>query len=83
MDPHNSDILLGTGIYNYYAEVIPNEYPFVKPLLLFIPSGDKKKGIEQLRLAAARARYASIETSYFLMQICYSYERDYPKALER
>jgi len=82
LDPRNYDILLGTGIYNYYAEVIPNEYPFVKPLLLFIPSGDRKKGIEQLRLAAARARYASIETSYFLMQIYYSYERDYPKALE-
>jgi tetratricopeptide (TPR) repeat protein len=82
LDPRNYDILLGTGIYNYYAEVIPNEYPFVKPLLLFIPSGDKKKGIEQLRLAAARARYASVETSYFLMQIYYSYERDYPKALE-
>ncbi len=82
LDPHNYDILLGTGIYNYYAEVIPNEYPFVKPLLLFIPSGDKKKGIEQLRLAASRARYASIETSYFLMQIYYSYERDYPKALD-
>jgi tetratricopeptide (TPR) repeat protein len=54
----------------------------VKPLLLFIPSGDKKKGIEQLRMAALRARYASIETSYFLMQIYYSYERDYPKAIE-
>ncbi len=82
LDPGNYDILLGTGIYNYYAEVIPSEYPFVKPLLLFIPSGDRKKGIEQLRLAAARARYASVETSYFLMQIYYSYERDYPKALE-
>jgi|WetSurMetagenome_2_1015567.scaffolds.fasta_scaffold28588_3 tetratricopeptide (TPR) repeat protein len=82
LDPHNYDILLGTGIYNYYAEVIPTEYPFVKPLLLFIPSGDKKKGIEQLRMAALRARYASIETSYFLMQIYYSYERDYPKAIE-
>jgi len=53
----------------------------VKPLLLFIPSGDKKKGIEQLRLASERGRYAAVETSYFLMQIYYSYERDYPKAL--
>ncbi len=82
LDPSNYDILLGTGIYNYYAEVIPDEYPFVKPLLLFIPSGDRQKGLEQLRLAAERGKYAGIETSYFLMQIYYSYERDYPKALE-
>jgi tetratricopeptide (TPR) repeat protein len=82
LDPDNYDILLGTGIYNYYAEVIPAEYPFIKPLLLFVPAGDKKKGIEQLKLASERARYASIETAYFLMQIYYSYERDYVKALE-
>jgi tetratricopeptide (TPR) repeat protein len=82
LDPGNYDILLGTGIYNYYAEVIPAEYPFIKPLLLFVPAGDKKKGMEQLRLASERARYASIEASYFLMQIYYSYERDYVKALE-
>jgi len=82
LDPRNYDILFGTGIYNYYAEVIPDEYPIVKPLLLFIPSGDKKKGIEQLQLAAERGRYASVETSYFLMQIYYGYERDYPKALQ-
>jgi tetratricopeptide (TPR) repeat protein len=82
LDPQNYDILLGTGIYNYYAEVIPNEYPFVKPLLLFIPSGDRQKGLEQLRLASERGKYAAIETSYFLMQIYYSYERDYPRALE-
>jgi tetratricopeptide (TPR) repeat protein len=81
LDPHNYDILLGTGIYNYYVEVIPNEFPFVKPLLLFIPSGDRQKGLEQLRLASERAKYAGVETSYFLMQIYYSYERDYPKAL--
>lgn len=81
LDPDNYDILFGTGIYNYYVEVLPKEYPFVKPLLLFIPSGDRKKGLDQLRLASERARYASVETAYFLMQIYYSYERNYPEAL--
>lgn len=81
LDPRNYDIFLGTGIYNYYAEVIPNEYPVVKPLLLFIPSGDKDKGIRELTIASERGRYASIETTYFLMQIYYMYERDYVKAL--
>jgi tetratricopeptide (TPR) repeat protein len=81
LDPGNYDIYLGTGIYNYYAEVIPNEYPIVKPLLLFIPSGDKAKGLEQLTIASQKAKYAAVETAYFLMQICYAYERDYTKAL--
>jgi hypothetical protein len=51
-DPKNDDIFLGTGIYNYYAVVIPEQYPVAKPLLLFIPPGDKKKGLEQLQHAA-------------------------------
>ncbi|MFN0159477.1 MAG: tetratricopeptide repeat protein [Bacteroidota bacterium] len=81
LDPNNYDILLGSGIYNYYAEVIPQEYAFVKPLLLFVPNGDKKKGIEQLTAAAERGKYASVEASYFLMQIYHQFERDFSKAL--
>ncbi|MEW6509386.1 MAG: tetratricopeptide repeat protein [Bacteroidota bacterium] len=82
LDPGNFDILLGTGIYNYYADVIPEEYPLVKPLILFIPPGDRQKGIEQLTLAYRKGTYASVEAGYFLMQIYYFYERDYGKALE-
>jgi len=81
LEPHNYDIQLGTGIYNYYAEVIPNEYPMVKPLLLFIPAGDRKKGLEQLNLAAEKGKFASVEASYFLMQTYYFQEKEYPKAL--
>jgi tetratricopeptide (TPR) repeat protein len=79
--PDNYDILLGSGIYNYYADVIPEQYPFVKPLILFIPPGDKKKGLAQLTLASERAKYASIEATYFLLQVYYFHERDYVKAL--
>ena len=81
LDPGNSDVLLGAGIYNYYVEVIPSEYPFVKPLILFIPPGDRQKGIGQLRTAAEKGTYASVEASYFLLQIYYFYEKDYNQAL--
>jgi tetratricopeptide (TPR) repeat protein len=81
LDPRNYDILLGTGIYNYYAEVIPAEYPFVKPLMMFIPAGDKRKGIAQLSEASEKGMYASTEAAYFLMQIYFYYEREYDKAL--
>ncbi len=80
--PENFDILLGIGIYNYYAETIPEKYPLVKPLMVFFPSGDKHKGIRQLTTAALRAQYASVEASYFLLQLYYSYERQLDKALE-
>ena len=81
LDPENHDILLGAGIYNYYAEVVPDQYPYLKPLLLFVPPGDRQKGLEQLALAAEKGKYASVESSYFLMQAYYFYEHDYARAL--
>jgi tetratricopeptide (TPR) repeat protein len=80
-NPGNYDVFLGTGIYNYYAEVIPEQYPVAKPLLLFIPAGDKAKGISQLQTAASKGTYASVEAKYFLMQLYYLYEKRYADAL--
>ncbi|MEW5798637.1 MAG: tetratricopeptide repeat protein [Bacteroidota bacterium] len=78
--PGNYDILLGIGIYNYYASTIPERYPIVKPVMIFFPAGDKKKGIEQLRTASEHARYAAIEAKYFLLQLNYSYEKQFDTA---
>ncbi|MBI3586056.1 MAG: hypothetical protein HY088_02870 [Ignavibacteriales bacterium] len=82
IEPNNYDVLLGIGIYNYYAEVIPKQYPIVKPLMFFFPSGDKKNGLEQLEIAAQKARYAKTEAMYFLLQSYFTYEKQYAKALE-
>ncbi len=83
LEPANYDVLLGMGIYNYYADVVPSEYPIVKPLMIFLPSGDKKKGLEQLERAAQKARYAKTEAMYFLVQTCYfTYEKQFVRALE-
>jgi len=81
LDPTNYDVLLGIGIYNYYADVIPDQYPFVKPFMVFFPSGDRKKGLHQLEEAAKHARYARVEANYFLMQNYFLYEKDFVKAL--
>jgi tetratricopeptide (TPR) repeat protein len=72
--PNNHDIMLGTGIYNYFAAAIPEKYPIVKPLLLLLPSGDKKIGEMQLKAAAKGARYASVEAKVVLMQVYYVFE---------
>ncbi len=81
LDQHNYDVMLGIGIYNYYADIVPREYPLLKPLMWFFPSGDKNKGLEQLSLAAENAKYANVEASYFLMQNYFLYEKDYIGAL--
>jgi tetratricopeptide (TPR) repeat protein len=80
--PDNYDILLGIGIYNYLAEVIPEEYPVVKPLMVFFPSGNRKRGIAQLIQAGLHARYADREANMFLLQLYYQYEKEYEKAIE-
>ncbi len=82
LEPTNYDVLLGMGIYNYYAEVVPSQYPIVKPLMVFLPGGDKQKGLEQLELAAQKARYAKTEAMYFLLQAYFTYEKQYVRALQ-
>ncbi len=79
--PDNYDVLLGTGIYDYFAEVVPDQYPFLKPLMIFFPKGDKEKGIGELRLASEKAKYAAVEASYFLIQLYYNYEHQPSNAL--
>ncbi len=74
--PNNYDIMLGTGIYNYFAAAIPEKYPLLRPLLTFLPSGSKLLGIHQLRAASRHARYASVEAKTVLLQIYYSFEHD-------
>jgi len=65
-NPKNVDIQLGFGIYHYYAEVIPQKYPAVKPFMIFFPKGDKTKGLKELENVAWNGRYARIEARYFL-----------------
>jgi len=80
--PGNHDVMLGTGIYNYFAAAIPERYPVVKPLMLLLPSGDKKIGEYQLKAAASKARYASVEAKVVLMQVYYTFENKSWDALD-
>lgn len=76
MAPQNHDIMLGTGIYNYFADAIPEKYPLVKPLLAFMQGGDKELGLYELRAASRNARYAATEARVVLLQIYYSFEKN-------
>lgn len=82
IDPENVDVQLGFGIYDYYASVIPQKYPFIKPLMVFFPKGDKERGIKKLELVAKNGKYARIESQYFLMQLYYQFEENFTRSEE-
>ena len=79
--PNNHDVLLGMGIYDYYAAVVPEQYPFVKPFMIFFPKGNRETGLRELRDAAVRARYANTEATYVLLQVLQNFEKRYDEAL--
>lgn len=63
------ELLLGDALYNYYAEWVPENYPLLRPVLMFFPDGDKQLGIKQLKTVANNAFYTRTEAQYFLMRI--------------
>ena len=63
------ELLFGDGLYNYYSVWIPENYPMLKPILMFFPKGDKEKGIDQLREVSQNAFYTRTEAQLFLMRI--------------
>jgi tetratricopeptide (TPR) repeat protein len=79
--PDNADLAFGTGIYDYYAAVLPDRYPVLKPLMVFLPDGNKSLGLKELRRAAEKGKFANYEAMYFLMQVYYSNENKPSSAL--
>ncbi|GAB3987043.1 hypothetical protein GCM10028807_05810 [Spirosoma daeguense] len=75
------ELLFGDGMYDYYAQWIPENYPLLKPILMFFPKGNKTTGIKELEKTANTAFYTRVEARYFLIQI-YSMENQYDKAYE-
>jgi tetratricopeptide (TPR) repeat protein len=75
--PSNRDILLGSGLFQYMSAYLPEKYPALKPMLGFLPPGDKQLGLNMLRIASENARYASTEAKYSLLEIVSLMEKDY------
>jgi hypothetical protein len=63
-DPKYTDILVGIGAYNYFTGRIP---AILKPLAFLLgASGDPVLGLQQLRTAAEKGRYARTEAKIVL-----------------
>lgn len=77
--PGNSDILLGSGLFNYYVDAMPERFPILKAVTL--PPGDRTIGLKMLRIASSRALYSAIEADYALIEILTNFEGEYSEAL--
>lgn len=77
LNANNKDILFGIGLYNYFAEYVPNKYPFLKPLMIIFPSGDKAKGLFQITDAADNSKLAKYEARGILAYLNINYENNY------
>ena len=71
----------GQALFNYYAVWIPDNYPLLKPVLLFFPKGNKRLGMEQLRSVANNGFYTATEARVFLMRILKNEENNAEEAM--
>jgi hypothetical protein len=75
------DFYFFTGLYNYYREAYPDNYPVYKPLTFLFPKGDKLRGLKEISLASKNAIVLKAESFSFLSSIFLGFENDYQKAL--
>ncbi len=82
-NPENDDFVFGKGIYDYYAALVPERYPFARPLMWLFPEGSKERGLRLLERCAREGYYLQTEAVYFLLQIYYVYEDYFEKSVEK
>ena len=63
------EFAFGEGLFNYYSVWIAEEYPWLRPLLLFFPKGNRAQGLAQLNTAAQQGFYTGTEARYFQLRI--------------
>jgi tetratricopeptide (TPR) repeat protein len=80
-DTTNADFQFGKGVYDYFASVIPRDYPIVRPMMFFFPKADRERGLRELEFTATDGRFIQTEAVYFLLQISLFYESDFLRAI--
>lgn len=72
---------LTSGLYNFFCEYSKEEYPFITPLMIVFPEGNKNKGLKQLVKTQQSSSILSNEAAYFLMKIYCEANIDFEKSL--
>lgn len=74
----SAEFMFGSGLFNYYAVWISENYPLLRPVLIFFPKGNKQLGLQQLQNVAENGFYTGTECKFFLMKI-YQNEENKPE----
>ncbi len=80
-DDLSPELMFGDGLYNYFSVWIRDNYPQLKPFLVWFDKGDKELGLEQLTEVAHNAFYTRTEAQFWLMRILFNEEKDYRGAM--
>ena len=75
------EFLFGQALFNYYQVWIADNYPLLRPVMLFFPKGNKQLGLQQLKAVADNGFYTSAEAKFFLMRILFHEENNLAGAL--
>jgi tetratricopeptide (TPR) repeat protein len=75
------EFAFASGLYHYYAETYPDEYPVVKPFMVFFPNADAELGLKEMEQAAAKKNYAQIECLFYLSYIYLEERKEWKKGL--
>lgn len=75
------EFLFGQALFNYYAVWISENYPLLRPVLLFFPKGNRQLGLQQLRTVANTGFYTGLEAKFYLMRILNNEENNPGEAL--
>ncbi|HZF07496.1 MAG TPA: tetratricopeptide repeat protein [Thermoanaerobaculia bacterium] len=81
LDPDNVDLDFGLGLFDYLADEVPKQHPFLKPFALLLPKGDKARGMAELQRAAEQGRFVQTEAHFALYQLHFLFAKDYGKAM--
>jgi tetratricopeptide (TPR) repeat protein len=81
LDPTLADAYFGIGLYHYYADVAPTVAKILR-WLLFLPGGDRVKGLEEMLTARQRGALLQGEADYQLHFIYLLYEHNPARSVE-
>ncbi len=76
-DPGDVDLTFGMGMYDYFGDVLPERYPLLRPLAVFLPPADRGRGLDELAAITRDGHFVRTEAAWFLLQIQMFVEEDY------
>ncbi|MDX1630936.1 MAG: hypothetical protein R3234_03695 [Thermoanaerobaculia bacterium] len=81
--PHDPDLNLGLGLYDYLSEAAPERYPVLEILEPFFPEGDRERGLRTLHRTRRAGRISRVPAALFLLKIEYYFETRYRESLDQ